>query len=79
MALAGCSTPQPDPMQVKINDIDERLGRVERVGDERNDLVYADVASRLAATLRHDGVRWWLRRRDECSVPVQVGARTLGW
>ncbi len=54
-----------------------RLGRTERVGDERNELVYADVASRLAATLRHDGVRWWLRRRDECSVPVQVGARAL--
>ncbi|WP_437596044.1 hypothetical protein WMF28_26015 [Sorangium sp. So ce590] len=54
-----------------------RLGRAERVGDERNELVYADVASRLAATLRHDGVRWWLRRREECSVPVQVGARHL--
>ncbi|WP_437964243.1 hypothetical protein WMF04_31585 [Sorangium sp. So ce260] len=54
-----------------------RLGRAERVGDERNDLVYPDVASRLAATLRHDGVRWWLRRREECSVPVQVGARHL--
>ncbi|WP_170319303.1 protein kinase domain-containing protein [Polyangium spumosum] len=55
-----------------------RLGRVERVGDERNELVYPDVASRLAATLRHDGVRWWLRRRTECSVPVQVGAHALG-
>jgi serine/threonine protein kinase len=54
-----------------------RLGRAERVGDERNELVYPDVASRLAATLRHDGVRWWLLRRTECSVPVQVGARSL--
>ncbi len=54
-----------------------RLGRVERVGDERNELVYPDVASRLAATLRHDGVRWWLGRRTECSVPVQVGAHAL--
>jgi len=54
------------------------LGRVDRVGDEKNELVYADVASRLAATLRHDGVRWWLKRRTECSVPVQVGARSLG-
>ena len=53
------------------------LGRTERVGDERNDLVYADVASRLAAIFHHDGVRWWLKRRDECSVPVQVGARAL--
>ena len=54
-----------------------RLGRVDRVGDERNELVYPDVASRLAATLRHDGIRWWLLRRTECSVPVQVGARSL--
>jgi serine/threonine protein kinase len=53
------------------------LGRAERVGEERNELVYADVASRLAASLRHDGVRWWLKRREECSVPVQVGARAL--
>jgi hypothetical protein len=55
-----------------------RLGRAEKVGDEQNELVYADVASRLAAILRHDGVRWWLQRRVECSVPVQVGARALG-
>jgi serine/threonine protein kinase len=54
-----------------------KLGRAERVGEEKNELVYADVASRLAATLRHDGVRWWLKRRTECSVPVQVGARSL--
>ena len=54
------------------------LGRVDRVGEERNELVYPDVASRLAAKLRHDGVRWWLSRRTECSVPVQVGARSLG-
>ena len=53
------------------------LGRVERVGDQLNDLVYADVASRLAARLDHDGVRWWLERRQECSVPVQVGTRSL--
>ena len=54
-----------------------KLGRTDRVGDEKNELVYPDVASRLAATLRHDGVRWWLKRRDECSVPVQIGARAL--
>ncbi|MEZ4299933.1 MAG: FHA domain-containing serine/threonine-protein kinase [Polyangiaceae bacterium] len=54
-----------------------KLGRAERVGDEVNDLVYPDVASRLAAVLRHDGTRWWLKRRDECSVPVQVGSRSL--
>jgi serine/threonine protein kinase len=54
-----------------------KLGRTARVGEEVNDLVYTDVASRLAATVRHDGVRFWLKRRDECSVPVQVGARPL--
>jgi len=54
-----------------------KLGRAERVGEETNDLVYPDVASRLAAVLRHDGARWWLKRRDECSVPVQVGSRAL--
>jgi serine/threonine protein kinase len=54
------------------------LGRVKQVGDEVNDLVYPDVASRLSARLRHDGVRWWLERRTECSVPVQVGTRALG-
>jgi len=53
------------------------LGRVERVGNEHNELVYPDVASRLAARLRHDGVRWWIERRQECSVPVTVGTRTL--
>jgi serine/threonine protein kinase len=54
-----------------------KLGRVDHVGSERNELVYPDVASRLAAILRHDGVRWWMSRRNECSVPVQVGARSL--
>ncbi|MBW2527173.1 MAG: serine/threonine protein kinase, partial [Deltaproteobacteria bacterium] len=53
------------------------LGRVQQVKGELNDLVYPDVASRLAAKLRHDGVRWWLMRRQECSVPVQVGTRAL--
>src|SRR5262249_47193146 len=30
-----------------------------------------------AAVFRHDGTRWWLKRREECSVPVQVGSRSL--
>jgi serine/threonine protein kinase len=53
------------------------LGRVQQVGGEVNDLVYPDVASRLAGRLHHDGMRWWLERRTECSVPVQVGTRSL--
>jgi hypothetical protein len=55
-----------------------RLGRIAGEGTETNELVVPEVASRFAATLRHDGIRWWLRRRDECSVPVEVGARQLG-
>jgi hypothetical protein len=54
-----------------------RLGRIAGEGADRNELVVPEVASRFAATLRHDGIRWWLRRRDECSVPVEVGARSL--
>lgn len=54
-----------------------KLGRTAQVGNETNDLVYPDVASRLAATFRHDGTRWWIKRREECSVPVQVGSRSL--
>ncbi|MFO0555324.1 MAG: hypothetical protein U0271_43510 [Polyangiaceae bacterium] len=54
-----------------------KLGRAPQVGAEVNDLVFPDVASRLAATFRHDGTRWWIFRREECSVPVEVGARSL--
>ncbi|MBM4358219.1 MAG: serine/threonine protein kinase [Deltaproteobacteria bacterium] len=54
-----------------------KLGRARQVGEEINELVYPDVASRLAARLAHDGVRWWLERREECSVPVLVGERAL--
>ncbi|MSP26764.1 MAG: serine/threonine protein kinase, partial [Myxococcales bacterium] len=43
-----------------------RLGRVKQAGDEVNELVYPEVASRLAVVLTHDGVRWWLERRAEC-------------
>lgn len=54
-----------------------KLGRAPSVGAETNDLVFPDVASRLAAVFRHDGTRWWIQRREECSVPVEVGARAL--
>src|ERR1700728_1904587 len=52
MALAGCSTPQPDPMQVKINDIDERLGRVERVVSNQSLLTLSQRIDVLEAQLR---------------------------
>lgn len=55
-----------------------KLGRAPQVGSETNDLVYADVASRLATTFRYDGIRWWVTRREECSVPVEVGAHVVG-
>lgn len=54
-----------------------KLGRAPSVGSEINDLVFPDVASRLAALFRYDGVRWWIQRREECSVPVEVGPRSL--
>ncbi len=54
-----------------------KLGRAAQVGAETNELVYPDVASRLAAVFRHDGTRWWILRREECSVPVEVGPRAL--
>jgi len=54
-----------------------KLGRAPQVGAETNDLVFADVASRLATTFRFDGARWWIKRREECSVPVEVGAKSL--
>jgi tol-pal system protein YbgF len=52
MALAGCSTPQPDPMQVKINDIDERLGRVERVVSNQSLMSLSQRIDVLEAQLR---------------------------
>jgi len=55
-----------------------KLGRAPSVGPETNDLVFPDVASRLAALFRYDGVRWWIQRREECSVHVEVGPRSLG-
>ncbi len=55
-----------------------KLGRAAQVGAETNDLVYPDVASRLATTFRFDGTRWWIARREECSVPVEVGPVSLG-
>ncbi|MCS6900663.1 MAG: hypothetical protein RMJ98_13585 [Myxococcales bacterium] len=57
-----------------------------RVGRLKNGMVQPPhlqselFISSQAALLRHDGVRWWLRRRRECHerVPTVVGARALG-
>jgi tol-pal system protein YbgF len=53
VALAGCaSTPEPDPMQIKLNDIDERLGRVERVVNNQSLLTLSQRIDVLEAQLR---------------------------
>ena len=54
MALAGCETTagDPDPTQVKINDIDERLGRVERVVSNQSLLTLSQRIDVLEAQLR---------------------------
>ena len=53
-ALAGCETTsaQPDPTQVKLNDIDERLGRVERVVSNQSLLTLSQRIDVLEAQLR---------------------------
>jgi tol-pal system protein YbgF len=51
--LAGCaSTPQPDPMQVKLDDVDQRLGRVERVVNNQSLLELSQRIDALEAQSR---------------------------
>src|SRR5271166_2897100 len=51
--LAGCaSTPQPDPMQVKLDDVDQRLGRVERVVNNQSLLELSQRVDALDTQLR---------------------------
>src|SRR6202158_4918430 len=54
LALAGCETTpsQPDPTLVKLNDIDERLGRVERVVNNQSLLQLSQRIDGLEAQLR---------------------------
>jgi tol-pal system protein YbgF len=53
VALAGCaSTPEPDPMQIKLNDVDERLGRVERVVSNQSLVNLSQRIDVLEAQLR---------------------------
>ena len=54
VALVGCETTsaQPDPTQVKLNDIDERLGRVERVVSNQSLLTLSQRIDVLEAQLR---------------------------
>jgi len=53
VALAGCETErEPDPTQVKLNDVDERLGRVERVVSNQSLLTLSQRIDVLEAQMR---------------------------
>jgi len=53
VALAGCeTTPEPDPTQVKLTDVDERLGRVERVVSNQSLLTLSQRIDVLEAQMR---------------------------
>lgn len=54
LALAACETtpPQPDPTVVKLNDVDERLGRVEHVVNNQSLLRLSERVDGLDAQLR---------------------------
>jgi len=53
IVLAGCeTTSEPDPTQVKLNDVDERLGRVEHVVNNQSLLQLSQRIDVLEAQLR---------------------------
>jgi tol-pal system protein YbgF len=53
IAMSGCeSAPEPDPTAVKLNDMDERLGRVERVVNNQSLLTLSQRIDQLEAQLR---------------------------
>jgi tol-pal system protein YbgF len=53
IVLTGCeTTPEPDPTLVKLNDMDERLGRVERVVNNQSLLQLSQRIDVLEAQLR---------------------------
>jgi tol-pal system protein YbgF len=53
IVLAGCeTTAEPDPTQVKLNDVDERLGRVEHVVNNQSLLQLSSRIDVLEAQLR---------------------------
>jgi tol-pal system protein YbgF len=54
IALAGCETnaAEPDPTQVKLNDMDQRLGRVERVVSNQSLLTLSQRIDVLEAQVR---------------------------
>jgi len=53
LALAGCATsPEEDPVQIKLNDLDTRLTRIERVVSNNSLLDISNQMSTLQADLR---------------------------
>jgi tol-pal system protein YbgF len=53
IVLAGCETnSEPDPTLIKLNDVDERLGRVERVVNNQSLLQLSQRIDALEAQLR---------------------------
>jgi tol-pal system protein YbgF len=53
LVLVGCeTTPAPDPTLIKLNDVDERLGRVERVVNSQSLLQLSGRIDALEAQLR---------------------------
>jgi tol-pal system protein YbgF len=53
IAMAGCATsPEEDPVQIKLNDVDTRLARIERVLANQSLLDLANQSESLRADLR---------------------------
>jgi tol-pal system protein YbgF len=53
LALAGCaSTPEEDPVQIKLNDLDTRLARIERVVANQSLLEMANEVAALRSDVR---------------------------
>ena len=53
LALAGCATsPEEDPVQIKLNDLDTRLTRIERVVSNNSLLDISNQMGTLQADLR---------------------------
>jgi len=67
--LTGCaSTPEPDPMQVRLDDVDGRLGRIERVVNNQS---LVDLSQRI------DGLESQLRLLRGQVEELQNGNQTL--
>ncbi|HUX74997.1 MAG TPA: tol-pal system protein YbgF [Steroidobacteraceae bacterium] len=82
--LAGCAAtpPDKDPVQIKLNDLDTRLTRIERVVANRSILDLASQVEEQRADLRslHDGVdqlrhQLQLNRKQERDLYADLDAR----